>query len=429
MAVPSFLQSVTYKTNGTPGTSHPLPSMTIRAQGGANGPSAIEVVFGYNGTTKDIGSVSDSAGNTWTRRASDGHAASQTNEEHWTTVTDGTGGPVVITIATSASVDLAAVAVEVDQVRPISTFDRAIATVVTPATATTGRISGAPSQLQGMRQVVVAGMAWNDNTKTATAGSLYTGIVTVSDSSGICVAIERKTAELASSAGSQGIGRFVLSAASTVPAVVSAVSLFRDGIVNTYLMADASDADIDNIEGVSTLYTTPGPNLVYRSSTSAPTGGTGASELAGAYNIYEAYSQYLKTGVTVGSSIQRWYQSDGGDDGAGYVGFIEYVFMNAGFGTSIDLGDEAFGGGVEVVLGLEPVTSGWKSNTWTLNTHYDPTQTCGTMFLSQGDTQGFMSGTWAQIYEKSNNQPQYLVLTLNYPVLAIPQRMLMGMGT
>lgn len=418
MAVPVFLQSQTFSTN-TPSTSHALTLVSpVRSQGAAIGPSTLILMLSYDGAVGNrCSGVTDTDSNTWARATSASNSV-QTNGEMWVAYNAKGGAAPTITAAMAASVKMTMACVEIDQVRPVTPIDQVTARV--DVTNSNGRTSlGMPAR-SGMIEVFVEGIAWTHATKTVTAGSTYTGLVTLKDpTSNIGVAMARKSAEVKNISGNQGIARFTFSGtADTTPAAIMCVSFFRDGVVTS----TNEDGYIDDIEGVANVLIADGFRFVYRSSTSAPNGGTGGSENSKAYSFFPDYSSYLLSGVTIGSTIPLFYnsQSGGNDDGTGMTGAYMDVFKNGQFGSTLDVGDENYPMGVRHNEGTTPCIAGEHQVNLDKATEYNTAGYTTYAMGFEGDTMGGSSATWAYLGDYSGNVPDYLWLPLTYPVLALP---------
>lgn len=427
MAVPTFLQNKTYSTN-TAATSHQFTfTSAIRERGGAIGPSCLVLTASYDGAAGDqITGITDSLGNTWVKGTSATNGAT-THGEMWYAA-NAAPGACTVTIALASSVKLTAVAVELDQVRPVNPLDQHFARIDT--TSSTSRSSAATNSTKraGMIEVIIAGIGWQHVTLTCSNGGAgYTGtLVTTKDaSSGIGVGMARRATETKNITGSNSIGRFTMSASTTTPCAVMTLTFFRDGVVT----GTDEDGWIDNIEGVSALYKNDTQHFLYTSSTSAPGGGTGSSEKTRSFHFFSDYSANILSGVTIGDTVTAYFSSGGGyDDGTGYMGCALYAWGDASLGSTLELADENFSGGTRHDLGTAPTIAGEFSVQLAKSTEYNTSGTTNIALTMEGDTQGGASGTQWYCNEYSGNVPAYLVLALDYPALTVPQRCMVGVG-
>lgn len=431
MSVPTFLQSKTYSTNSA-ATTHVLTlDSAVRYQNGAICPSTLVMTLSYDGVLGDqCSSITDSQGNTWQKGTSATNLAT-VNGEMWYAFNVKGGGPPTITVNMASSVKMTMCCVEVDQVRPVAPLDITSARIDT--TSSTARTSAATltTKRVGMLEVIIGGIAWSHVSLTCSnGGSGFAGtLVTTKDAgSGIGVGMARRTTDTKNITGASSIGRFTMSASGTSPCAVMSLSFFRDGVVTT----TAEDGFIDNIEGAVTVDNTTNPAFVYRSSTSAPLGGTGGSERSCWYAFFPDYSANLITGVTLGANLTLFYNvSDGFDDGFWYVIAQLHVYKNAALGSTLDAGDETPPGGTTYDLGTDPTVAGERSVTLVTSTDFNTSGYTNCWMGFEGDTAGSVTGTYSNINTYDGNVPAYLLLSLNYPNLnpaGAPPMTLMNVG-
>lgn len=377
----------------------------------------------YDNGTGGIGTgVVSSNGQTFTRVINEPNAANGFTLEVWECPDYLGGGADTITWTGSSAVKAKRAIVELDQVAPVSPIDG----TSTPLDKTTHRIdttssvsrtSAATSSVKrvGMIECFIGFIGWNDTRTISAAGSTWTGLAQLNGgSSNLGIGIERKNAEVKNVTGVNGIARFTMSGvAGTVPAAVACLAYFRDGVVTS----TDDDGWIDNIEGTPTVYTTTTPDFLYRSSTSAPNGGTGASEWSTVHSRFPRL--YRKAGVTLPTTFTQYYSvSDGFDEGNGYIDFAMYGFPTDVFGASLDAGDQSWGEIERVSMFTDPTVAGEHPVTLTTAYSYNDSGYCWTVMAGEGDTGGFAVSTYGNINEYSNNAPQYRIFALTYPVLS-----------
>lgn len=435
MAVPTFIQTKTAASDASAATSHAItPDSAIRAQGGAVGPSAGVVTCSFDG---DPGTVTgtDTAGNTWVVGASAGSGSTYGAMLYtFNMIPAGT----TITVATTNSVKAKLAFAELDQVAPISPYDGTSspldtvqARVDTPAVATTVRTSApsspAPADVKSMMAVRIGGMAWN-NTKTVSSTSAWTGLVQLSGgSSNLGVAIERKASEILNLSGGNSRASFTMSASDTQPSAVMSLTFYRDGTVT--IDDDTRDGTTDNIENVVTATTNNSTNIIYRSSASAPGGGTGSSQMSRYFGILPRY--YSPTGATIGSGVNLRLSVISGDDSDTNFGFWLDTYKQDQLGASVDTGDENKTGdrsnyNITTELGASVVGS--KTISLTYATDINATGRTGIQVHSEGDGFGFGTGNWVELGDKTGRSPAFLIFSLTYPSLSTPTRTLLGVG-
>lgn len=426
MSLYTALQTFTITSDASAGTSHPFTAaQATRAQGGVGiGPTTLILYLSYDGNTAGvITGITDSDGNTWTKGDSQGNGAG-VNLEGWYAFNVKGGSIPSGTITTSASVKLKGIGKEVDQVRPVSAWDRKTGRVDTPAVNSTTRTSAASNteKRRGMIEVIYAGIGWNDTRTCTGGGSGFTGAAacfsTLSGgNSNLGVAMAQRSVEQNNVAGANTIGRFVMSASDTQPAAVICLSFYRDGIVTS----TDEDGTIDNLEGTIAVATTNivtttvwGADAAYRSSTSAPNGGTGGSETDHAYAFWPDYSSYLLTGVTIGSTFDvNLINLGSSDDGTSWTAGAIYLYKNNELGSTLDSGDDSLAGSYSVI-GV-PTAVGLETYTFNTASYYNTSGVTAMGLSMEGDTQGFISNSVLLYGDYDTSNPSYLKLTLTYP--------------
>lgn len=439
MSLPSFIQSKTYSTN-TASTTHAITiDSAVRSQGGSVAPSALVATISYDGTTGSlVTGITDTAGNTWVYgndgtndvRTSNGAGV---NGEMWYCLNAVGGVAPTITVTLSSSQKASIVVTEIDQVRSVSGLDRCKGNINTVASTSRSGLSGTKGQ--GMIPVVVEGICWNDASLTMSAASGYSGLVQIKDgSSNIAAAMAYKSSEIQTLSAATIQAKATMSAG-TIPVAMMTLRFWRDGVITS----TDEDGYIQNIEGTPTAYTSSlssspwGADTVYRSSTSAPIGGTGSSETDNVYSFFPDYSSYLLSGVTIGTDV-TWNIRDlgtGFDDGTNWIWAFGRVYNDGTFGTTLTAADDGVGGAssptIEFINDLWVSTSTW--HTYTFNKSFLNTSGHTTAVIDgEGDTSGFTSSSWANLGDYDNNVPQYLVLTLTYPSLSSGPRLLASTG-
>jgi hypothetical protein len=432
MTIYDFLQTKTYSTN-TAATSHALTlDSNVVTPGGSTCPSALVATLSYDGASGDqCSSITDTDGNTWARGASASNSSS-INGEMWYAFNVVGGGTPTITANMASSVKMSMVVVEVDQVKPVSPLDQHLARIHTPVSNTTTRQSAAANSTKsvGMREVFIGGLAWNQAGFT-TDGN-YTGFTdttTVQDgSSNIGAAITHRSAEQ-NITGTFAIGYFKMTPTSTYPAAAMSLTFFRAGVVTS----TDEDGYIDNIEGTATAYTTPGPNLVYCSSQSAPLGGTGGSERSAAYSFFPQYDG-LPDGATIGETIILNYGTDDGyDEGAGSWGIGLYTSKSGQGSPTLTTADEYVVNDHFGSLGTTPYqASAYLTVTLSKTADYNPSGYTSVMMTQEPLNQD-AGPTGNYVYLKETDYggyPMWLELAITYPAAATstPLRTLMGVG-
>lgn len=434
MANPTFLQTKTAASDASAGTTHTITlDSAVATVGGLTSPSCLILQASYDGNSAGlISSITDTLGNTW-QRCTDGTTAlsfsngAGVNGEMWYCLAlVGGGSAPTITVTTSSSVKVKLAVGEINGVRPVSSVDRTLGRIHTPSVASTSRLAGDltgggaySTKRRGMIEVIVAGTAWND-TRTASNGSNFTGTVYLQGgSSNLGVGLARSSVDRQTLHQQYSVGRFTMSASDTQPNAVMACTFYRDGVVT----ATDEDGTIQNIEGAETIdtgagavHTFWGGNGLYRSSSSAPLGGTGASETDHVYSFFPDYSANLLTGVTIGSTVS-WVIgcNTGNDDASGYVTFQGNVYKNGELGDTMTSADENVATNLVFNNDLSLTVAGFHTFTFDKATYYNPSGTTATKITAEGDTMSMSSNTWATIYDYKDNAPQYLVLELHYP--------------
>ncbi len=448
MAVPAFIQTKTQASDAAAATSHVITATSPTAsQGGLVGPSAWILMASYDGnfTTDQISGVTDSDGDTW-QRGNSAHNNAGVNGEIWYCF-NSTGATTKTVTVASASVKMKLALVEQDQVAPISPLDG----TSTPLDKTTGRIHVPPgngtartsadvvgggaytTKRTGMIEVIIGGIAWNDTRTITSAGNgfQFSSVVQVSGgSSNLGVGLERKSAEIANITPAGTVANFVMSASDTQPAAVMSLTFFRDGVVTS----TNEDGYIDDIEGVSTAFVTAVGNTgyVYRSSASAPGGGTGGSEYSQAFAQMPRY--YPKTGATVSSPSLRYRLSDGFHDGTGYFGFYISFFTNGSVVSTTTTADETVppDRGYATFQNIIPPAdaSSVVELSFAMNIlDYNPTGDWALKVTSEGDGLGAGTSNYLNFWEYMTNIPMYVIFTLNYPGSGLRLLASTGVGT
>lgn len=433
MAVPTFLQSKTVASDAVSSTTHTItPNSAIRSQGGAIGPSTLVLFVSYDGNYagNQISSVTDTDSNTWARSTSSTGNGAGVNLEAWYAVNAKGGGTPTITVTLGNAVKAKLAFAELDQVAPKNPDD-GVSSVLDQSTGrvdSTNAISRSSAttnstKRRGQKEVFVGGIAWNDTRTITSAGSSWTGAVQLSGgSSNLGVGIERKLSEIINITGNNNIARFNMSSTGTLPAVVISLCFYRDGI---HTADPNNDGWIDDVDAagdgnkISTLYPSDIYHYVYRSSTGAPDGGVAGSEVSKSYHFFQQWKGGL-SGVTIGNNPTLYFVTTSGfDDGTNYMGLYLWAMKDV-LGSSLDLGDEFFGGGSSYSLGPGPAVASTYSVGLNKASDYNESGTSAFVFLMQGDTQGFTSSTYILIMETSGNIPVWIELPLDYPVLEQP---------
>lgn len=427
-SIPRFLQTNTAASDGAAATSHQVSFLNvIRASGGRICPSCLVLVISYDGGSSDqVSSVTDSSGNTWTRGTSANDNANQVHCEIWYAQNAKGAEKPTVTVSMSSSVKAKLAVAELDQVAPVSPVDGSSTpldktTARIDTTNSTSRTSAASNSTKrvGMVEVFIAAIGWNDARTISAAGAGWStaSIVQLSGgSSNLGVGIENKSAETKNINGTNGIGRFTMSgAAGTVPAGVLCLAFFRDAV--------STDNDQDgyhqNIEGARNVFTATSPNLVYRSSASAPTGGTGGSEYTQAFAWNSKF--YPPAGVGVDNVRSKYFNvTDGFDDGAFFFNFLRYSFNDNQAGQSLDVNDDlaAFGGlgGASDIITVNPNSPGEYSFDVYGDIDVDPDQaTSAFKIVEEGDGFGTGTSNYINVAGYAGSVPQYIVHRLTYP--------------
>lgn len=423
MSTPTFLHTPdTQASDSVASTTHQITmSNPIRQRGLTIGPSSILFAIVIDNSSGGIGtSVTDTNGNVYTRKTDDPNVANGFSLEVWEAHNCNGGLPApTITWTGSASVKAKMIAAEQDQVAPVSPldgtstpFDQSTHRVDT--TSSTSRTSAASNSTKrvGMIEVIVGFIGWNDTRTISSAGSTWTGVTQLSGgSTNLGIGIERKSAEVKNINGVNTIARFTMSATGTQPASVSCLAFFRDGVQTS----TDEDGTLDNIEGVLSVYTNLTSNIVYRSSASAPNGGTGGSE----YSQYAAFfpRYYSLTGVTLGATPDlRFNLLSGYDDGGGYFAFYLKTFKSNQMGSTLDSTDENASFDQQYELSIDANISGEKSVAMSLANDINQTGVTAIKLTEEGDGLGTGTSNYMEVGDYSGSVPAYIIHTLNYPV-------------
>lgn len=439
MSVPTFVQPPkTVASDVSAATSHQItPDSAIRSQGGAIGPSTLVLMCSYDGASgNQISGITDTSGNTWQRGTSASDSTS-VNGEIWYAFNVVGGSAPTITVATSSSVKMKLILAELDQVAPISPLDgtsspldttQARIDTTNSTIRTSSPTSPAPPKVQGQIGVRIGGVAWND-TRTITSTSAWTGLVQLNGgSSNLGVAIERKAAEVVNIAGGNSRASFTYgTTATTNPSAVMSLTFFRDGVMTS----TDEDGIIDDIEGVVTVTTNGTTDFIYRSSASAPTGGTGASQMSRYFAFFPRHYKLTgAAGPTIGTTPDLKFVEISGDDTDTNFTFWLDTYKTGQLGSTLDSTDENVAGGKTYSnLVLNATVTGAKTISLVYADDINPTGVTAIQLRSEGDGMGTGTSNWLEVGDYSGNVPAYIVLYLTYPALDTPQRMLTGMGT
>lgn len=457
MANPVFLQTKTVASDASAGTSHVITlDSAVATVGGTTSPSVLILQASYDGNTGSlISGITDSQSNTWAR-CTDGTTAltfsngAGVNGEMWYAMALVGGTAPTITVTTSSSVKVKLAVGEMNGVRPVSSIDRTLGRIHAPASAATTRTSADftggsayTTRRRGMIEVIVTGVAWNDaRTTVANATNFTSTFYLHGTSSNLGVGMARSSVERTNIVAQYSNGRFTV-ASGTEPSAVMSCTFYRDGVVTS----TDEDGIIQNIEGTQIIETNSGlvaPSLgalnsfwggngIYRSSTSAPFGGTGGSEIDNAYAFFPDYSANLLSGVTIGATaLWNLISSGGYDDGWFYIFFYGKLWKDGTLGTTLTTGDE----GVDTVTGnvfanVDIATAGLKTYSFNVATYFNTSGYTTAAIKAEGDTMGGSSGSWAAVNDYANSAPMYIQLTLIYPSAStrVPQLTLTDVGT
>ena len=413
MTVPAFTQTKTYSTN-TAATSHAITlTSAVTPSGGSVSPAALVAVISYDGASgNQISSITDTSGNTWQRGTSQSNASS-VNCEAWYAYNVVGGVTPTITINLSSSLKISAVIAEIDQVRCVSPLDQATGRIDT--TNSTARTS-VSAKRNGMIEIVVGFMGWNHATlNVSAAGTGFTQLTSIKDgSSNIGAALIRRTVDLNNLTAANTLARFTMSATSTTPCAVLSLTFYRDGVAT----CDADDGYIDNFEGFVTVENAALDAGVFKSSTSAPYGGTGGSEKTNAYAFIPSYAPYLLSGVTIGPNTDvSYYATYAFEDGTSYMMPYISVFNDDSLGNSLDSSDETWAGGYTVVPGIGAFVTGLYTFSVPTSSAYSASHQTEIAMQMDGDTQGGFSSSQIGLLTFEGNATWYLRLDLQYPVV------------
>lgn len=429
------LQTLKYKGT-TAATSHVINSGSasawwsadIATPGGSVYPSAIKVVISYGGTAAlQVSSVTDDAGNTYSRVEDDSNG-SGVNGETWLAYNVAGGVKPAITINLASSLSIVAVAAELQEVLPWAN----------PVDTTYSRIDSTNSTLRstlnlGVRdqrvEVITGGIAWNSNTiTTITNGSAWTTDVYEYDSSThLGAAIGHRTDENESRAGTVARCSFKVSTTSiTTPVCVMSVPLKRC----TVFGCSTEDGIIDNTAGVAIVDLTYG--LVQMTSALAPDPSNPSSEKTDTHWFVDP-TQFgaLPSGLVLGASGHTFnpYMDSGYDSGASVLSVYLYTDKTNVNGSTLDTGDWGKPTTNAHSLGTTPMTPGAFAIS-IAPSEIDLT----TLFTARmsAESTGLDSSYAVPFVHGSNpNVPAYLRVVWDWPVAAtsIPQRTLLGVGT
>lgn len=420
MPLPAKLQHKTYSTD-VAATSHALTlDAATRTPAGANAPTSLILVIGYDGSGTDkVTSVTVSGEAAMVKNRSQAHTA---NLEVWSVhnLTGGTPSTVTVTLSTAQKVSM--VVAEVTEIRPYGgdPIDQVASRVHAPGASQARRDSGLTAKRSGMIEVIVGGMAWADATKTAAAFLGWGSLATILDaSSGIGVAFSMRSTELVTIDATDA--RFNLTPASVVPAAVACCTYQRLGV----LTSSDEDGYIDTIADVTTVYTTTQDlDFLYASSESAPVPEIIDSEFSDvfAFMIWPT----LPAGVTVASGTWNclvvsafW---DGVDWGIGFRGSP----TGAG-GATLEEGDRVSVAFVDdpvidyLVWDNEEPLAGTKSQPFPLRAiDQDPGGNVNIRLIAVPFGDRTLSHVYLSTYSRlSGASPQYLLLALTWPIPAL----------
>lgn len=375
-----------------------------------------------------VSSVTDSDGDTWylpndgtdDAKASDG---SNVCLELWRcdAPTQGRKKKVTFHMASACKAKMALVCQ--DQNAQKSTLDGSSSpvdeiTARIDTTNSTGRTSASTNLTKRkiMKDCFLGVIGWNDTRTISSAGSTWTDAKSLAGgSSNLGIAIERKSAEVQNIAGAQNIARFTMSASGTSPAAVISISVHRHNIStdNVY------DGYVDNIEGTVTVYDTSTLIFVYRSSASAPNGGTGGSEYAQGFFVFPRY--YAPAGSTIASTfLLGMGLSDGYDDGLGDFSF----YLTAYKGTLTPPMDSSWNELGGSIIGISIDANNWTIQTFSglsYSTYINPTGNSIIRITSEGDGLGAQTGNYLDLYAYEGNIPAWIEYNLTYPILDKPK--------
>ena len=403
-SLPAPAQAQTDYSTNTAGTSHAVTitgsNLTIR--------NSLILVASYDGATGNlITGITDSDGNTWAK-ATSATNSTQTNGEIWYCTNLAGGTKPTVTVTTSASVKMTVTVEEITGIISYATaLDKVSARVHAPASST-ARSTLTTGLREGCAEVIVCAAAANATTLTFTAGGGgYNGangnFHTYKDgTSGLSVAIVHRNLEILSVGGITG--NMVVSPSSVTPVAMMVATFYRQG-VSTGVTGDGA---LGNIEGVVTEDNTTG--LVYKSSASAPFGGTGGSQDAKVYGFIPGLN--LPAGVTVSAAQLNWNLMFGFTDGLS-DGYYVQIDPTAPIGTTLETTDENGVGGSIVLSGSIDEVIGFKTATLATSDVSTTTTYMNTMYY-MGTAQA-NSSNW-QIGLRADATPNFVEALLTWPV-------------
>lgn len=392
-----------YSTN-TVGTSHAFTvtgsNLTIR--------NSLLLVASYDGAMGDlITGITDTDGNTWAK-ATSATNSTQTNGELWYCTNLAGGTKPTITVATSASVKMTITVEEiVGIISYASALEAVTARVHTPGVNSLNRSTLGTGIRTGAVSVIICASAANATSLTFTnGGSGFNGtggaFHTYKDgTSGLSVAIAHRNTEVLSLGSITG--NMVVSPTSTTPVAMMVATFYRQGVSTGV----AGDGALGNVEGVVTEDNTTG--LVYKSSASAPLGGTGGSTDSKVYGFIPGLN--LPTGVTVSAAQLNWNLMFGFYDGTS-DGYSVQIDPTAPIGTTLETTDEnGVGGSTVLALSLDDVV-GFKTATLSPSDVSITTTYMNTMYHM--DTVDITGSNW-QIGLRADNTPNFVEALLTWP--------------
>lgn len=400
-SLPGSVQFADYSTT-TAATSHAVSittaNLTIR--------NSMILGISYDGATgNQVSGITDTDGNTWTQ-AKSGTNSTQTNGELWYCTNLAGGTKPTITVATSSSVKATIVLVEVTGIISYKTpLDVATTRVYT--TAGVGRFGTATGIRNGQIEAIFQMAMANNSGLTFTGGtSGFNGATsnfhTYKDgTTGLSVAYCNAAAEsLTLASKSPG---FVVTPSSSIPAVVLCAAFYRQGVSTGV----AGDGALGNTEAVVIEDNSVG--RVYKSSASAPLGGTGGSTDSKVYSFIPGLD--LPAGVTVASAQLNWTLSNAVDDGFS-SGYYIKIDPTAPIGTTLETTDENGVGGSVVLTGSLDLVLGAKDVSIAPSDVSTGTTYMNTMYYM--DTSDVTASEW-QIGLRANNTPNFVEALLTWP--------------
>lgn len=403
-ALPAPAQAQTDYSTNTAGTSHAFTvtgsNLTIR--------NSLLLVASYDGATGNlITGITDTDGNTWAK-ATSATNSTQTNGELWYCTNLAGGTKPTITVATSASVKMT---ITVEEITGIISYASALeavtARVHTPGVNSLNRSTTATGVRSGAVSVIVCASAANATSLTFTGGgSGFNGTngnfhTNKDGTSGLSVAIAHRNTEVLSLGSITG--NMVVSPTSTTPVAMMVATFYRQG-VSTGVTGDGA---LGNIEGVVTEDNTTG--LVYKSSFSAPLGGTGGSTDSKVYGFIPGLN--LPAGVTVSDAQLNWNLMFGFTDGLS-DGYFVKIDPTAPIGTTLETTDENGVGGSVVLSGSMDEALGFKTATLSPSDVSASTTYMNVMYYM--DTSNVTSSNW-QIGLRADVTPNFVEALLIWP--------------